>query len=206
MSAVGAADGRWVALLGGTFDPPHTGHLQVARAGLQDPRVDEVRLVPSPSPPHKPRGARAPFADRVAMCRLACAELERVSVWEIEGGTEAGGATPRYTLETMDLATRLLAPRVPVFLLGADGLIDLPGWYRPHELVERHKLLAVPRPGFDLDRVEAWILERVELLKMAETEVSSTAVRKVLAAGGNVPLVASVEEYIRSRRLYRAGA
>jgi nicotinate-nucleotide adenylyltransferase len=192
---------RWVALLGGTFDPPHNGHLRAAQAGLRHPRVDEVRLVPSPSPPHKPLGARASFADRVEMCRLACAEMPGVSVWEIEG---QGEASPHYTLETMDLAVRLLAPRVPAFLLGVDGLIDLPSWYSPRELLERHILLAVPRPGFDFGRVQPWVLQRVEVLEMEETDASSTAIRRDLPGSGNVPLLASVEHYIRRRRLYGA--
>lgn len=192
------AAARWVALLGGTFDPVHEGHLRVAQAALAHPRVDAVRLIPSPAPPHKPGATFAPYADRVAMCRLACASLVAIEVWELEA--ERSG--PTFTIDTMNTARRLLAPQVPAFLMGADSLLDLPAWHRLEALLRDHVLLVVPRPGFDLSLVDPAILARVHVLPMIESPISSTEARAAAARGGNVPLTADVERYIRAKGLY----
>ncbi len=190
----------WVALLGGTFDPVHRGHLGLVRAALAHPRVDEVRLVPSPAPPHKPQGASASFEQRVAMCRIACRELRGASVWEIEKDRPG----PSYTIDTLAHAAPLVAPKLPVFLMGADSLIDLPSWHQPERLLECWTVLVVPRPGYDLARVPATLLERVQLLTMEPSDASSTRARALAGGARNALVTPGVDRYIRSHGIYGA--
>ena len=192
----------WVALLGGTFDPIHLGHLRIAAAALEHPGVAELRLVPALRPPHKVRGAHASFEHRVAMCRIACRETPRVSVWELEG--ELGCVC--YTIDTLDEAAARLAPGIPVFVMGADSLIDLPNWHRPDELLERHALLVVRRPGFNLARVPPTTLSRIQVLEMNETPLSSTLARSVAHRPGNAFVPAGVDRYIHQHQLYGSRA
>ncbi len=192
----------WVALLGGTFDPIHLGHLRIAAAALDHPGVHEVRLLPAIHPPHKPHGAHATFEHRVAMCRIACAEAPKVSVWELESELES----PCYTIDTLDQAAARLAPKTPVFVMGADSLIDLPSWHRPDELLESYALLVVRRPGFDLARVPASTLSMVHILEMNESALSSTLARNLAHGRGNASVPAGVDRYIHDHHLYRPRA
>lgn len=194
------------AILGGSFDPIHAGHVAVVRAALARPGVERVYVVPAARPPHKPGGCRAPFADRVEMARLALRGLDRVEVLEIEG--ERPG--PSYTVETVE-ALRLRHPRAAFELLvGADMLADLPSWRRAAEIVGAVTVVAFARPGFDFDAAKrafrtAFPAGRLEVMEVEAPEASSTEARS--RVGGGAPALGlldpAVEAYIRGRGLYR---
>lgn len=189
-----------VVLLGGTFDPVHRGHLALARAALALDDVSEVRLVPSPSPPHK-SGAEASYGDRVEMCRRAVAEMEAMEVWE----AEADRRGPAFTIDTMNEAARRLAPRPVAFLMGADGLAELPTWKDPDGLVSSHRVMVAVRPGWDPWTVGGEFVERIERIEMAPDDVTSTAIRQRVRKGEPIEawVGAPVADYIRERHLYR---
>lgn len=132
-----------VGLLGGSFNPAHAGHLQVARLALARLRLDQVWLLVSPGNPLKPRHGMAPIAVRLAGAR-AIADGRRIIATDIERTLRT-----RYTIDTI----RVLRQRFPnvrfVWLMGADGLAELPRWRRWRELVRELPVAVLPRPSYN---------------------------------------------------------
>ncbi len=138
-------DGRRlrVGLLGGSFNPAHAGHRQVARLALARLRLDQVWLLVSPGNPLKPRHGMAPLADRLGSAR-AIADGRRIVATDIECRLRT-----RYTLDTLRRLRRLF-PRVRfVWLMGADGLAELPRWRRWRDIVRVVPIAVLPRPGYN---------------------------------------------------------
>ncbi len=132
-----------VGLLGGSFNPAHAGHRQVARLALARLRLDQVWLLVSPGNPLKPRAGMAPLADRLDSAR-AIADGRRIIATDIERHLHT-----RYTLDTLLLLRRLF-PRVRfVWLMGADGLAELPRWRRWRDIVRTVPIAVLPRPGYN---------------------------------------------------------
>jgi nicotinate-nucleotide adenylyltransferase len=134
-----------VALLGGTFDPVHYGHLRFADAIRRTLGLDAVRLVPASDPPHR-AGPQASAADRVAMLKLAVAEFPGLVVDE----REIARAGKSYTVLTLEELRREDPQRPVLLLLGADAFLGLPTWHRWRELFGLAHLVVVPRPGVTL--------------------------------------------------------
>ncbi len=181
-------EGRRLALFGGSFDPPHVGHLMVGLYVLATRPVDELLVVPCPV--HPLGKSLTPWSDRAAMCRLAFADLARVTVSDLEQRL----GPPTRTIRTVE---HLLAqePRPSISLIvGADILDEAHQWYQWERLVTLVDLVVVGR-GQAGGRVRV-------------PDVSSSQVRSAVASGLDitdlVPL--SVVEYIRSHGLYGASA
>jgi nicotinate-nucleotide adenylyltransferase len=197
-----------VALFGGTFDPPHCGHLAIAAAAADAFDLDEVLFAPVGRQPLKPEGAHAPFADRVAMLSLACLPDPRFGVSNLDAPHPDG--TPNYTLQTLT-ALHGLMPEDTIFnLVGADSFLHLPHWREPVQLLELAEWIVVSRPGSSLDDLSPLNLTprqqtRVHLLQTIHEDVSATHLRQRLAAGDPCPdlLPAAVSQYIFTHNLYR---
>ena len=118
----------WEILLGGSFDPPHLGHLHVARAARESLGLDLVRLLPAAQPPHKKERVLAPDAHRAAMADLLAKQEPWLEVDRRE--IERGGTS--FTYDTLAQITAEHAGRglELFFLLGSDSLVDLPSWHR----------------------------------------------------------------------------
>lgn len=196
---------RRIGVYGGTFDPVHAVHLAVAHAALQQAALDEVLFVVSAAPPHKHHAVHESAQDRLAMVEAAIqAENDsrlRVSRIEIDR------PGPSYTVDTLK-ALREQEPGAEFFLIvGADALLDLPGWRNPGEILACAHLVAVPRPGFDPAATES-LKGRYQLLDFPEQQVSSTEIRARVASGapltGLVP--PAVIDIIHQRGLYRGAA
>ncbi len=200
------------AFYGGTFDPPHTGHIRLGRAVLENGYAEELMYVPAWHPPHKRNGEIAPYDDRLAMLKLAICGERGFSVSEIE--RERGGIS--FTMETL----RLLSKRFPedeiVLLIGSDSLLQLHQWHRARELAREFGILCYPRPGekVTLERLLAsgWTPEEAETLRnsvmenLPEFDISSTAIRELLKRGDDPgdQLNRNVWNYIKTRRLYES--
>jgi nicotinate-nucleotide adenylyltransferase len=142
---------RRVAFFGGSFDPPHRGHVAVARAALQALALDQVIFAPVALQPLKMHGpaSGASFADRVEMTRLAIRGEARFSVSLADSPNPTG--RPNYTVETLTQLRAALGPHDQLFLmLGADAFRLLPRWHRAPELLTLAGLIVVARPGEDL--------------------------------------------------------
>jgi nicotinate-nucleotide adenylyltransferase len=202
-------------LLGGSFDPPHLGHLHMARAALEHLPVDTVSLLPSGRPPHKSGELHSSASSRLAMVRLLAEEDPRLSVDDRE--LRRDGLT--YTLDTLkEIRSELGADHELVFLIGSDSLRQLGTWYRAAELVELARFVSIAREDagedddarlaetlatqFPSERVRQLLADRLPVVPFP---VSSTEIRKQIA-GGDIPsewITDRVARYIRQHQLYR---
>jgi len=202
---------RW-GLFGGSFDPVHRGHLYAARVAREHFGLADVLFVPARRSPHKLDRMLADGRDRLAMLAIALRELGFGRI----AGVELERPGPSYTIDTVrDLPTLLQAPEdLGVYLiLGADNLGALDTWRGVEELLqlvqpvvvargERMRALLAELAG----RLSPAALERLEagLVDVAPVDISSTGVRRALAAGRDPgdDLPAGVMEYVRARGIY----
>jgi len=131
-----------IALFGGTFDPPHKGHLALAETVLQKKLADLVLFMPAWLPPHKAEAA-APFEDRVQMVRRMIGGRSGMRVSTIE--SERGGKS--YTVDTLPVLRERFPGDEFVLLIGGDSLLQLHTWHRAGELAAQTHILCCPRPG-----------------------------------------------------------
>ncbi|OHB65197.1 MAG: nicotinate (nicotinamide) nucleotide adenylyltransferase [Planctomycetes bacterium RBG_13_62_9] len=202
---------RRIALFGGTFDPIHLGHTQVAQAAATRIDAEKVVFIPAKCSPLKGFSPRAGDRARLEMIALAIAGTDVFAVSDCELQRPA----PSYTLDTVRQFQRQYGPQTTIhWLLGADAVGDLAHWYRVRELIDECHVTTMQRAGYeppDLDRFESiWGPHRVAKLKgdIIETpriDISSTEVRRRLAAGGDVRdmLPPDVVEYIHRHGLYQ---
>lgn len=186
------------AIFGGTFDPIHEGHLEVARAAAARFHLGCVWFVPAAHPPHKSAGARAPYEDRVRMAELACAGEPRFHVSRIEEATARS-----YSIDTIEKVRSQIAPDDELyFLIGADAFAELRTWHRWRDVADQVRFVVVSRPGHRYEVPEGVRLERLDTL---ELPVSSSEIRAALARGERpAALPARVLKYILERGLYGA--
>ena len=197
-----------LAVFGGSFDPIHEGHVSILEAASRELRPDRLILMPAHVSPFKQDSQTAPDRDRLAMARLAAAEVPgcEVSSWEIDRGTVS------YTWDTLT-AIRQSHPEADIwFLTGADSFLELETWYRGPELLSGFRFALCLRPGYDssicqakMQTYEIKYSARVRILSGRQVPVSSTEIRERIREGkplsGLVP--AAVETYIHEHRLYR---
>ena len=191
-----------LGLLGGTFDPPHIGHLIAAQDALQVLELERVALIPAARPPHKQDRRITGVDHRLAMLRLACADDPRLVLDPIE--LERTG--PSYTVDTL----RTLAGRGhELFLLiGTDQFAEFGSWKDPWE-VRRLATLAVMRRAGEEAAIGGEARESelppVRDVPVTRVDVSSSLIRAAVAAGRSIRYLvpAAVEAYIHEQRLYR---
>lgn len=146
--------GKRVAFFGGSFDPPHLGHLAVARAAQAALGLDTVLFAPVGAQPLKPQGSSAGFDQRLAMTRLAIAGDAAFSLSLADAPTPSGA--PNYTLETLLALRAELPPDGALFcLMGADSFLSLRHWRRSAEIPFAAPLIVASRPGQPLDGLKA---------------------------------------------------
>jgi nicotinate-nucleotide adenylyltransferase len=152
MSAAGSqpsrnsgADTPRIAFFGGSFDPPHRGHLAIAQAARAALHLDTVLFAPVGAQPLKPAGSTAPFADRVAMTRLAIAGDPAFDVSLVDAPNPSGA--PNYTIDTLLALKKQLPAGAALFcLIGADSFLGLRKWYRGAEIPFIAPLIVASRP------------------------------------------------------------
>lgn len=197
-----------IGLFGGTFDPPHRGHLAVANAVRERFALDRVLLAPAAVQPLKPDGATASFADRLRMVELLCENQPGLDASAIDGPQPDG--LPNYTIETLKrLRATLPANSEISIIVGADAFLALRKWKDPEELLREARWIVVSRPGFDLRSLDAMSLTpdqraNIQILGDFANPVSATEVRERLhdrdKAAGLVP--PQVLDYIHAHHLY----
>jgi nicotinate-nucleotide adenylyltransferase len=193
-------------LFGGTFDPPHVGHLMMAEVARETLCLREVVFMPAGSPPHKQAESVSPAACRLAMTAAALAGFAQFVVSDAEIGREG----PSYTVDTV-LRLRAEGGDEPLSLLvGADMLADFPNWHRAEELARLVTVVAAPRPGVDVEAEagrhrSAFPGARVICLDMPALDISSSWIRNRIEAGLRVdPLLPrGVWDLIGQKGIYR---
>ena len=199
---------RRLGVLGGTFDPIHIGHLDAADAARAALALDVVRLVPVGDPPHRPAGAHAAPADRLAMARLAVAGREGFEVSEMEIARTGRS----YTADTLRALHAEGWGAAQIFLiLGLDAFADIATWREFPAVLDGAHFVVISRPGATTDGVlgrHPALGERVILLEARTRDVSSSDIRRRLARGEPVDALVppAVDAYIRAHRLYGAAS
>jgi nicotinate-nucleotide adenylyltransferase len=205
-----------IGLLGGTFDPVHRGHLDIAHAARERLSLDVVWLVPARTPPHRAQ-PRASAAHRFAMVAQAVADQEGLLASDIEMDAEG----PSYTVTTLErLAARGLPAEALFVILGADAFADLPSWKAYPAILDRAHFVVVSRGGVEASTVlsqepalasRTWEIAcgpppgpSIFFIDAPTARVSSTAVRQALATGASVTELVppAVAAHIARHQLY----
>lgn len=196
-----------LGVFGGTFDPPHLGHLILAAEAQAQLKLDQVLFVLTADPPHKRKRHLSPLKDRLAMVRAAIRgqkifKLSRVDI-------DRPG--PHFTADTMKLLAKEHNGKDLVYLIGGDSLRDLPDWQRAQEFVDACSALGVMRrprtriPLEDLERALPGLSAKLEFIDAPLLEISSSEIRERVHIGGHyryyLPRV--VYDTIRRRKLYK---
>lgn len=191
--------GKRICLFGGTFDPIHNAHLQIADEAQKRLSLDEVLFIPAANPPHKDSSSLTSFEDRFRMVELACEPYPGFSVSRLEEG-----AGQSYTIDTLERFRPRLAPDDKLFfLIGSDAFADLETWHRWQEIVKVTAFIVVARPGENYK-----VPEGAQVLRLDDLElpVASTTIRARLAEGQSTPeLPQAVRQFIDKRGLYKPG-
>ena len=164
-----------IAFFGGSFDPPHLGHLAVARAARAALGLDHVLFAPVGAQPLKPNGSTAGFEDRVAMTRLAISGEPAFSISLADGPKPSGG--PNYTINTLkELRAELTHESQLYCLMGADSLLSLRHWHRAAEIPFVAPLIVASRPGLPLDDLKAMLPPGLAMEAAGSADVSDSKV------------------------------
>jgi nicotinate-nucleotide adenylyltransferase len=220
-----------IALFGGTFDPPHCGHITIAKAAISRLNLDQVLVAPVATQPLKGGFGHSSYQDRLAMVRLAVAGEPRLTASDIDAPLPGG--EPNYTFATLQrLRSRLQTTDALFCLLGADSFLTVRQWHQCADLLLFCDFIVAGRPGFSLEQINAALPMGVRnvgehretgftrfalagpggqssalfLLPDLAQDISATEIRAAWASGEEPQTVLAppVAEYIRSHGLYRA--
>ena len=193
-----------LGVFGGTFDPPHLGHLLLAECAREALALDRVVFVPARVPPHKAIRRVSPADVRVQLLRAALKGTGfALSTLEL---SRPG---PSYTVDTLDLMKRRHRGEALWRLLAGTGLYDLPTWRDPVGILERARLAVAARPGCArgdaMGRVSARVRRAVDWLPNAPVDISSRDLRKRVAAGRSIRFLVpdAVARLVARLGLYR---
>ena len=199
-----------IGIFGGTFDPPHNGHINLAKAIIEDTGIDEIIFILSAAPPHKPGLPISSFRDRMNMLRLAIAGINIFSTSDIEYKRLP---KPSYMFDTMLELESLYDQDNLVLIIGEDSLDQLHLWHKGKEIAEKWKILTYPRKGENVTSESLsnnWSSEMVQkLLKtmvpMVVFPISATNIRERIISKENIKNLVKpgVLNYINENNLYR---
>ena len=206
MSAARARRPYRIGVLGGTFDPPHLGHLALAERARDELGLSRVLFVPAADPPHKRTRSKSALSHRLAMTRLAVRGIEGFAVSDVE----ARRSGPSYTIETLHELQRRHPAAELWLLLGEDSLRDLPSWREPEAIVALARVAVAPRPGSPAKPGSTRTLaklaaRRIAWLRAPALDISSSDLRARARRGSSLRILVpdAVVEYVRRHRLYR---
>jgi nicotinate-nucleotide adenylyltransferase len=194
-----------IGILGGTFNPPHLGHLVCAQEAYLQLALDQVMLIPARIPPHKPVDDEPGPEHRLALCRLAVEGDERFTV----SALEVDRPGPSYTVDTLE-ELHSQAPENELFLiLGGDVAAGLPYWREPERVLSFATVAVAKRRGTSKSAVDQALSsirggDRVQFFPMPRIGISSTQVRRRARAGVSIKYIVpdAVASYIEEHGLY----
>ncbi|MGM0419479.1 MAG: nicotinate-nucleotide adenylyltransferase [Bacillota bacterium] len=193
-----------IVIFGGTFDPPHYGHLIMAEAAREQIGSDKVIFLPAGIPPHKSSQNISPAEDRFNMLNLAIAANPAFQISRLEINEEG----PSYTAQT--LAYFKKQGYHVTFIIGADSLSEIFTWKEPEYLLDNSRLIVLPRPGYEIDEILAeskfdGYRGNVEPINSGTVEISSSQIRNKVGSKNSIKylLPEAVIDYINCKRLYQ---
>lgn len=193
-------------LFGGTFDPPHLGHLTIARKAIVSLGVDDLLWMVTPDPPHKTNTRKTDFHARFRMSQLCASDDHRILVSDLENQRPG----PHYTLDTITQLKTASPERSFSLLIGGDSLVDLPKWHEPHRILSEIEFLGVffrhdgERELAEFARNFPDFSSKIVSIKADPITISSSQIRAAIHAGddASVYLHPKVWEYIQNNGLY----
>jgi nicotinate-nucleotide adenylyltransferase len=201
-------DKNRIGYFGGTFDPPHLGHLILAREAAFQLELNEVRWILTPDPPHKPDQQITSVDLRMEMLELITDPYPDFKISTID----IDRAAPHFAADTVELIKEEEPIGELIYIIGEDSLRDLPDWRDPERFLANIDYLAIaPRPGVLTDLLELELLvpslrEKVKYLEDVQIEISSSKIRSRVKS--NKPyghfLTKEVSDFIAKKNIYRS--
>ena len=197
-------DGKRIALYGGTFDPVHAGHLEVARRVSQLFEIEKVVFIPAQLAPHKVGRPVTEPIHRYAMLVLATQDDPRlvVSAFELEAPNR------RYTVDTVGEFQRMLGDDTELFfIMGADSWSEITTWRDWERLLKMTNHIVVTRPGYEVPPAPEGLGDRISFTDAVMKDISATHIRRLASAGRHEELKdlvpQTVANYIKKYQIYR---
>ncbi len=189
-----------IGIFGGSFNPIHIGHALIAGHIIESGVVDRVWLVVSPQNPLKPQSSLADDVHRLRMTELVSRRLEGVTT----SAFEMQLPRPSYTIDTLTALQEKFPDDNFHLIIGADNWALFDQWRESEKILSRFHVLIYPRLGYEVD-IPATLADRVKLVDAPIIEISSTEIRRRLAAKQSITfhVPEAVEEYIHANNLYR---
>jgi nicotinate-nucleotide adenylyltransferase len=189
-------------IFGGTFDPPHIGHLLIAQTICEAEEFDKIIFVPALKNPHKSVGVISPIEKRLKMLEIAVEGNPHFEISDIEikrGGISYSLDTIRHIKKEQNLKCEEL-----YFLIGSDILNDFHKWHEPLKILEECQVIVALRPGFQPSSVPNWILSEIQFANIPRFELSATQIRKRWKENKTIRYMVtqSVWEFINENSLY----
>lgn len=199
--------GKRLGIFGGTFDPPHIGHLILAAEARDQLDLDCTIWVLTPDPPHKRGQQIASLAHRLAMVELAIAQDERFFLSRVD--IDRPG--PHYAVDTLRLLKAQYPDQELIYLMGGDSLQDLPHWNRPHEFLSLVDGVGVMRrPGDDIDLSELMaalpeLFPKLNFVTAPLLEISAHQIRRRVSdqRAYRYYVLPVIYDYIQSHKIYQ---
>jgi nicotinate-nucleotide adenylyltransferase len=190
-----------LGIYGGTFNPPHIGHLITAESVREQFKLDKVIFVPSFSPPHKFDLQIALPNQRFEMLDLAIKSNRSFSATDLEIKREGKS----YTIDTINSLLQSYQNSKLYLIIGMDNLIDFPNWKSPLEIVNKVELVVMNRPRYDLEARNEYT-RYANIIRVPNIDISSTDIRRRVKMGRSIKYLVpnEVEQYIFKKGLYKS--
>ena len=189
-----------ICIFGGTFDPPHIGHLLIAQTVCEAECFDKILFMPANKPPHKKNISGV--QDRLAMLNLAIEGNPNFEISDLE--LKRGGVS--YTIDTLrSMENSIITEEDDLFyLIGSDSLLEFQFWKRPKDILKKCNVVVAIRPGFRPSDIPAWILHQIHFTNIPRFEISSSNIRKRWRENKTIRYLVTlpVWEYINQNNLY----
>jgi len=189
-----------ICLFGGTFDPPHIGHLLIAQTIYEAENFDKILFIPAYTPPHK-NGVTS-MKHRIEMVKIAISDNPNFEYSDVD--IVRKGIS--YTIDSIiDIKRKYeLTDDEIYFLIGSDSLIDFKNWKNPKEILDECNVIVAIRPGFRPSDIPYWILQRVHFANIPRFELSSSKIRSRWVKDLTIRYMVTLPiwEYINKNSLY----
>lgn len=189
-----------ICLFGGTFDPPHIGHLLIAQTICEAESFDKLIFIPVNIPPHKT--VNTLLEDRLNMLGIAIDDNPNFEISDIE--IKRGGIS--YTIDTIRTIKNQynITSNKISYLIGSDSLLNFHNWKDPEKILEECQIIVAIRPGFRPSDIPAWILRKIQFANIPRFEISSTNIRSRWVEGKTIRYLVTlpVWKYIDKHKIY----
>ena len=189
-----------ICLFGGTFDPPHIGHLLIAQTVCEAENFDKILFIPAYSPAHK--NAITSIDHRINMVKIAIKDNPKFEYSDVDVIREGTS----YSIDSIiDIKKKLKVEKDGIYyLIGSDSLIDLKNWKKPREILKEAKVIVAIRPGFRPSDIPHWILKDVHFANIPRFELSSSKIRSRWVEDLTIRYMVTLPiwDYINKNNLY----